>query len=72
MLRFENKFVFQEPEYLKDKIRKVINDKKETTWKTNQPPRPQINFAIIRLYVYYGRPSFKRRGEYHELAESQH
>ena len=29
VLRFENRFVFQEPEYLKDEIRKVINKKKE-------------------------------------------
>jgi very-short-patch-repair endonuclease len=29
VLRFENRFVFQEPEYLKNEIRKVINKKKE-------------------------------------------
>jgi len=29
VLRFENRFIFQEPEYLKNKIRKVINKKKE-------------------------------------------
>jgi len=29
VLRFENIFVFQEPEYLKNEIRKVINKKKE-------------------------------------------
>ena len=27
VLRFENRFVFQEPEYLKNEIRKVINKK---------------------------------------------
>ena len=31
VLRFENKFVFQKPDFLKDKVRQVINDKKETT-----------------------------------------
>ena len=31
VLRFENRFVFQEPEYLISEISKVINDKKETT-----------------------------------------
>jgi very-short-patch-repair endonuclease len=30
VLRFENRFVFQEPEYLKNEIRKVINKKDET------------------------------------------
>ena len=30
LLRFENRFVFQEPEHLKDEIRKVI--KKEQLW----------------------------------------
>ena len=29
VLRFENRFVFQEPEYLKDEIRKAINMKKK-------------------------------------------
>ena len=29
VLRFENRFVFQEPEYLKEEIRKVIYEKKE-------------------------------------------
>jgi very-short-patch-repair endonuclease len=29
ILRFENRFVFQEPEYLKDEIRKFINEKEE-------------------------------------------
>jgi len=29
VLRFENRFVFQEPEYLKNEIRKVINKKRE-------------------------------------------
>jgi very-short-patch-repair endonuclease len=29
VLRFENRFVFQEPEYLKNEIRKVINKKEE-------------------------------------------
>jgi very-short-patch-repair endonuclease len=29
VLRFENRFVFQEPEYLKDEIRKFINEKEE-------------------------------------------
>ena len=29
VLRFENRFVFQEPEYLKDEIKKFINGKKE-------------------------------------------
>jgi very-short-patch-repair endonuclease len=31
VLRFENRFVFQEPEYLKNEIRKVINKKEVTT-----------------------------------------
>ena len=31
VLRFENRFVFQEPEYLKNEIRKVINKKGVTT-----------------------------------------
>jgi very-short-patch-repair endonuclease len=30
VLRFENRFVFQEPEFIKNEIRKVINKKKET------------------------------------------
>jgi very-short-patch-repair endonuclease len=30
ILRFENRFVFQEPEYLKKEIRNVINKKDET------------------------------------------
>ena len=30
VLRFENRFVFQEPEYLKSEIRKVINTRKES------------------------------------------
>ena len=30
VLRFENRFVFQEPEYLKSEIRKVINKRKES------------------------------------------
>jgi very-short-patch-repair endonuclease len=30
VLRFENRFVFQEPEYLKKELRKVINKKEET------------------------------------------
>ena len=29
VLRFENRFGFQEPEYLKDEIRKFINEKEE-------------------------------------------
>jgi hypothetical protein len=31
LLRFENRFVFQEPEYLKNEIRKIINKKEVTT-----------------------------------------
>jgi very-short-patch-repair endonuclease len=31
VLKLENKFVFQEPEFVKDKLREVINDKKETS-----------------------------------------
>jgi very-short-patch-repair endonuclease len=31
VFRFENRFVFQEPEFLNGEIRKVINKKKETT-----------------------------------------
>jgi very-short-patch-repair endonuclease len=30
VLRFENRFVFQEPEFIKNEIRKVINKKNET------------------------------------------
>jgi very-short-patch-repair endonuclease len=30
VLRFENRFVFQEPEFIKNEIRKVINKKDET------------------------------------------
>jgi very-short-patch-repair endonuclease len=30
VLRFENRFVFQEPEYLKDEIRKAIKNKRES------------------------------------------
>ncbi len=30
VLRFENRFVFQDPEYLKDEIRKTINKKKSS------------------------------------------
>jgi very-short-patch-repair endonuclease len=42
VLRFENKFVFQEPEYMKDEIRKVISKKKETIEKQiNHPGRKQ-------------------------------
>ncbi|HAM08957.1 MAG TPA: cytosine methyltransferase [Bacteroidales bacterium] len=31
VLRFENRFVFQEPEYIKSKIRKVLNKRNEST-----------------------------------------
>jgi very-short-patch-repair endonuclease len=31
VLRFENRFVFQEPEFIKNEIRKVINKKDETS-----------------------------------------
>ena len=30
VIRFENRFVFKEPEYLKSEIRKIINDIKES------------------------------------------
>ena len=43
ILRFENKFVFQEPEYLIDEIRKFINKKKNRSEKRiNHPGRKQI------------------------------
>jgi len=42
VLRFENRFVFQEPEYLKNEIRKVINKKKNRSDKhINHPGRYQ-------------------------------
>jgi very-short-patch-repair endonuclease len=31
VLRFENRFVFQEPEYIKSEIRKVLNKRNEST-----------------------------------------
>jgi very-short-patch-repair endonuclease len=31
VLRFENRFVFQDPEYLKNEIKKVFNKKEEST-----------------------------------------
>jgi very-short-patch-repair endonuclease len=40
VLRFENRFVFQEPEYLKNEIRKVTDKMDEPIRETNQPPRP--------------------------------
>ena len=42
VLRFENRFVFQEPEYLKNEIRKVINKKENRSDKPiNHPGRNQ-------------------------------
>jgi very-short-patch-repair endonuclease len=41
VLRFENRFVFQDPEYVKDEILKVINRNREKIRNTNQPPRPE-------------------------------
>ena len=42
VLRFENRFVFQEPEYLKNEIRKVFNKKKNGSDKPiNHPGRKQ-------------------------------
>ncbi len=40
VLRFENRFVFQDPEYLKNEIREVINKKKKRSDKRiNHPGR---------------------------------
>jgi hypothetical protein len=39
-----------------------INTKELKTEIINQPPRPQINFAINKSALYCGHPSFKRRG----------
>ncbi len=52
VLRFENRFVFQEPEYIKSEIRKVLNRNNESTPNKNQPPRPDTDVS--------GHPSFKR------------
>jgi len=41
VLRFENRFVFQDPEYVKDEILKVMNRNREMIRYTNQPPRPE-------------------------------
>jgi very-short-patch-repair endonuclease len=41
ILRFENRLVFQEPEYIQDEIRKVFNKNWEKITHTNQPPRPE-------------------------------
>ena len=40
VLRFENRFVFQDPDYIKSEIRKVFNQNNEYTAYKNQPPRP--------------------------------
>ena len=42
VLRFENRFVFQEPEYLRNEIRNIINKKKNRPGKPiNHPGRKQ-------------------------------
>ena len=41
VLRFENRFVFQDPDYIKSEIRKCFNQNNEKTAYKNQPPRPQ-------------------------------
>jgi len=56
VLRFENRFVFQDPEYIKSEIRKVLNHNNESTVNNNQPPRPDTDVS--------GHPSFKRRGNF--------
>ena len=40
VLKSENRFVFLDPEYLKSEIKKVLQERNESTRKTNQPPRP--------------------------------
>jgi very-short-patch-repair endonuclease len=41
VLRFEKRFIFQDPEYVKDEIMKSINRDWEKITYTNQPPRPE-------------------------------
>jgi very-short-patch-repair endonuclease len=41
VLRFENRVVFQDPEYIKDEIMKIINRTREKIRYINQPPRPE-------------------------------
>ena len=41
VLRFENRFVFQDPDYVKDEIMKVIKRTRDEIRYSNQPPRPE-------------------------------
>ena len=59
VLRFENRFVFQEPEYVKSEISKVINKKKNRSGNPINHPVPALR----------GHPSFKRRGNYYRRTE---
>jgi len=43
------------------------NTKEMKTEIINQPPRPQINFAINKSAFYCGHPSFKRRGNVSDI-----
>ncbi|OFX93448.1 MAG: hypothetical protein A2X06_08995 [Bacteroidetes bacterium GWC2_40_22] len=64
VLRFENRFVFRDPEYLKSEIRNVLNKRNESTKKTNHPPRPGNELCKHQIINHPGHPSFKRRGNF--------
>ena len=64
MLRFENRFVFRDPEYLKSEIRNVLNKRNESTKMTNQPPRPGNEHCKHQIIRHPGHPSLKRRGNF--------
>jgi hypothetical protein len=53
VLRFETRYVFLYLEYLKSEIRKVLNKRKDSIGKINQPPRPDTAVS--------GHLSLKRR-----------
>jgi len=55
VLRFEKRFVFQEPEYLKDEIRKVINKKENRSDKHINHPVP--------LWQQSGTPLLQKEGK---------
>jgi len=49
-------------------FRSSLRNKSTSAEVANQPPRPQINFAIKKSALYCGHPSFKRRGELYCVA----
>ena len=71
-LRSENRFVFQDPEYLKSEPRKVLQKRNESTGITNQPPRPGNEFCKHQIISRPGHPSLKRRGNFNDQTSSQY